>query len=415
MTTVLQGNLLYAPRLGELTARPRAFLVLEDGVVEGVYDALPECFRDVPVEDYGECLMIPSFVDLHLHAPQLPMLGMGMDLPLLDWLNTYTFKTEARFGDAEFARRVCRSLARSLVENGTTRAAVFSSRHTEATWILMEELEWAGVSGYVGKVNMDRNSGEVEETTESSLAETLRWLEGCDFPHVRPMLTPRFTSSCTDELMAFLGKLALERNLPVQSHLSENQGEVAWVKELHSDCGRYWETYDKFGLWKRGTLMAHCVYSDGAEQAAMAESGVWAVHCPTSNLNLCSGHAPVRSMLEEGVNVALGSDIAGGDTLSMPRVAVSAIQVSKVRNMTAGEPFLTVPEAFYLATTAGHRYFGDAPFETDKPLHALVVDDSSLPPPARDLTLEERLERVLYLFTPSLLREVYSEGQKRLQ
>src|SRR5699024_6401253 len=134
----------------------------------------------------------------------------------------------------------------------------------------------AGVTGYVGKVNMDRNSlpGVLEETTEQSMAETLRWLEACgDFRLVKPMLTPRFTPSCTDQLLAFLGKLSAERGLPVQSHLSENQAEVDWVRQLYPDCTQYWETYAKYGLWNNRTLMAHCVWSDQRERAAMKEAG----------------------------------------------------------------------------------------------------------------------------------------------
>ena len=208
---------------------------------------------------------------MHLHAPQYPMLGMGMDLPLLEWLNAYTFQTEERFADLDYARRVYRRLAEELIANGTTRVVMFSSRHADATLVLMEELERAGVCGCVGKVNMDRNSGVAQETTETSMAETLRWLDGCRFDHVKPILTPRFTPSCSDELMAFLGRLARERDLPVQSHLSENLDEVAWVRRLHPDCGRYWETYEKFGLWKEGTLMAHCV------TATRRSGGPWPV------------------------------------------------------------------------------------------------------------------------------------------
>ena len=135
---------------------------------------------------------------------------------------------EARFQDPDFARVVYRALAEDLISSGTTRVAMFSSRHTDATLILMEELERAGVTGLVGKVNMDRNGGAVQEGTEESLSETLRWLEHCRFEHVKPILTPRFTPSCTDGLMEALGRLAAERDLPVQSHLSENvsEGEI---------------------------------------------------------------------------------------------------------------------------------------------------------------------------------------------
>ena len=341
------------------------------------------------------------------------MLGMGMDLPLLDWLNAYTFRTEERFADADYARRVYRQLARELIRGGTTRVAMFSSRHTEATWVLMEELERAGVTGFVGKVNMDRNAGVAQETTEQSMAETLRWLDGCKWEHVKPMLTPRFTPACTDELMAWLGRLAEERGLPVQSHLSENGGEIAWVRELHPDCERYWETYEKYGLWKPGTLMAHCVHSDEREQAAMAAHGVTAVHCAASNVNLCSGTAPVRQLLDRGVSVALGSDIAGGDQLEMNRVVVMSIRASKLQQIQTGAPFLTVPEAFYLGSAAGHGVLGGGRgLETGRPLHAMVVDESAFPEPTRPLSLAERFERAVYLMTRRDIRAVYSEGRK---
>ncbi len=416
MTTILHGNLIHTPAFGKLETIPGGYLVLEDGVIQGVYRVLPEQYAACPAEDYGEGLIMPSFADLHLHAPQYPMLGMGMDLPLLDWLDTYTFRTEARFEDTAYARRVYRALARELIACGTTRVAMFSSRHTDATLVLMEELERAGVTGYVGKVNMDRNGGPVQETTEDSVAETLRWLEGCRFAHIKPILTPRFTPSCTNELMAELGKLALERGLPVQSHLSENDGEVAWVKELHPDCGQYWETYQKYGLWKSGALMAHCVHSGRREQEAMAEAGVWAVHCAASNVNLCSGTAPVRELLERGVHVALGSDIAGGDQLAMNKVVVMSIRASKIKRMETGAAFLTVPEAYYLGSAAGHLYFGGgAGFQAGHLLHAVVVDDSAMPEPTRELTLAERFERAVYLMDRRHIKAVYSEGIERLR
>ena len=413
MVTVLRGNIVHTPSFGKLETVPGGYLVLEDGVVKGIFPQLPEEYAGCPTEDWGDRLLLPSFADLHLHAPQYPMLGMGMDLPLLDWLNAYTFKTEARFEDTDYARRVYRSLAEELIANGTTRVAMFSSRHTDATLILMEELERAGVPGYVGTVNRDRNSGVAQETTEESLRETLRWLEGCRFQHIKPILTPRFTPSCTNELMAELGRLAAERNLPVQSHLSENAGEIAWVKELHPDREQYWETYEKYGLWKPGTLMAHCVHSDERERAAMAKAGVWAVHCAASNVNICSGTAPVRRMLEEGVSVALGSDIAGGDQLAMSQVVVTSIRASKVKAMETGEPFLTVPEAFYLGTAAGSRYFGGGEgFAPGYPLHAMVVDETAFPESARELTLAERFERAVYLMDKSSISAVYSEGRR---
>lgn len=412
MTTILRGNIIHAPELGKLAAVPRGYLVLEDGAVAGIYEKLPEHYTACPVVDYGECLLMQSFADLHLHAPQYPMLGMGMDLPLLDWLNAYTFRTEERFIDNAYARRVYRALAEDLISSGTTRVSVFGSRHTDATLILMEELERAGVSGYVGKVNMDRNSGVSQEETDASIRETLRWLDGCHFAHIKPILTPRFTPSCSDRLLEELGKLAAERELPVQSHLSENQREIAWVRELHPDCGQYWETYEKYGLWKKGTLMAHCVFSGEREQQAMADYGVTAVHCAASNVNLCSGTAPVRELLDRGVHVALGSDLAGGDQLAMNQVIVTSIRASKAKQMETGAPFLTVPEAYWLGSGAGHRYFGGGSgFVSGDLLHAVVVDDSGFPEPARELSLHERFERAIYLMDKRHIRAVYSEGR----
>ena len=413
--TILKGTIVSAPSLGKLDITEKGYLIAEEGTITGVFPVLPEQYAGAPVEDYGDALILQSLADLHLHAPQYPMLGMGMDLPLLDWLNAYTFPTEARFADPDYARDIYRRLARELMENGTTRVCMFSSLHREATLILMEELERAGVTGYVGKVNMDRNGiPALQEETEESKRETLLWLEACqDFQHVKPILTPRFTPSCTDGLMDFLGKLAAERGLPVQSHLSENTGEIQWVKELHPDCSQYWETYAKYGLWNDRTLMAHCVWSDERERAAMRAAGVTVVHCADSNQNICSGVAPVRRMLDEGLKVALGSDIAGGDHLNMFDVVAASVRASKARRMQDGweTDFLTVAEGWYLGTSAGAAFFGEQPgFAPGNSLHAIVLDDGDLPQP-HPLTPQERLERCVYRRQKNALRAVWSSGR----
>lgn len=414
--TILKGTVVSAPALGRLEITEGGFLVAEEGRIAGVFPVLPERYAGAAVEDWGDALILQSFADLHLHAPQYPMLGCGMDLPLLEWLDTYTFPAEARFADPEYARTVYRRLARELIENGTTRVCMFSSLHREATLILMEELERAGVTGYVGKVNMDRNGiPALQEGTEESKRETLRWLEECQgFRCVKPIVTPRFTPSCTDGLMEFLGELAQERGLPIQSHLSENTSEGAWVRELHPDCEQYWETYAKYGLWNDRTLMAHCVWSDERERRAMKDAGVTVVHCADSNQDLCSGVAPVRAMLDEGLKVALGSDIAGGDHLSMFDVTAAAIRASKARRILDGweTAHLTVPEAWYLGTSAGAAFFGERPgFAPGNALHAVVLDDSALPQP-HAMTAAERLERCVYRRQRDAVRAVWSEGRK---
>ena len=413
---ILKGNLVSVPALGKLEIVEHGCLVLhDDGSIQSVEKAVPQN-ADAEVIDYGDSLIMPSFVDMHLHAPQYPMLGMGMDLPLIDWLNTYTFKTEARFEDSDYARRIYKKLASDLITSGTTRVCMFSSLHTDATLILMEELEKAGVTGYVGKVNMDRNgSPELQETTEESKRETLRWLDECArFTAVKPILTPRFTPSCSDELMRWLGSLARKRGLYVQSHLSESMDEIAWVRELSPGCARYWETYDKFGLWKDHTLMAHCVHSDDEELRAMREHGVVAVHCADSNINIISGVCPVRHLLDAGVRVTLGSDIAGGAQLAMNKVVTMSIRASKMRRILDGwqGDFLSVEERYYLGTTAGHRYFGaGGGFAVGDKRHAIVVDDGDLPEPTRPLSVQERFERALYMMHRHNITAVYSDGR----
>ncbi len=340
---------------------------------------------------------------------------MGMDRPLLEWLNTYTFPLEAHFSDTSYAGKIYSALADKLIRNGTTRLCAFSSLHTDSTLILMEELEKRGITGYVGKVNMDRNGGKnLEETTEESERETLRWLDGCSsFRLIHPILTPRFTPSCTDALLSFLGNLAQERGLRVQSHLTENTAEIEWVKSLHPDCSEYWETYDKYGLLKENTLMAHCVHSSEREMDAIRERGAVVVHCPDSNLNLSSGTAEVKKMLKKGLRVTLGSDIAAGAEIRMYRTAASAIRSSKIRRM--GDSYrteaLTVSEAYYLASSSAHFYFGDRPgFAPGNRLHAVIVDDSSFPAFPEKLSLEERLERALYLMDESNIKAVWANG-----
>ena len=415
---IIKGHIVDTPDFGKLRITENGFLFLNNGKIEGVFNELPDMYAHAPVTDYENRLIMPSFADMHMHAPQFAMLGMGMDLPLLDWLNTYTFETEAAFKDPDYAREVYRALAKEMIDNGTTRVCAFSSLHRESTIVLMEEFEKAGMTGCIGKVNMDRNSGNVlTETTEESIRETAAWVEKTieKFEHVKPILTPRFTPTCTNELMAFLGRLAEEKNLPVQSHLSENTSEIAWVKELHPDCEQYWESYKKYGLFNERTVMAHCVHSDKRERNAMKENGVWVAHCPDSNINLVSGTAPVRKMVTEGVRVTLGSDIAGGALLAMNQVVTAAIRASKAKRIETGwtDDFLTVEEAFYLGTAAGSKFFGaGGGFAKGDELHAIVVDEADMPKPAKKLSVKERFERAVYLMTKRNIVAVYSASRR---
>ena len=412
---LIKGNIIQAISLKELITIENGGILLSDhGTIIDVYSCIPEDL-DCEVIDYGDKLIMQSFCDMHLHAPQFPMLGMGMDLPLLKWLDTYTYKTEANFSNIDYARLVYRKLASELIKNGTTRVCIFGSIHEESNLILMEELERAGVTGFVGKVNMDQNSSnELIETTEESLNQTIKFI--CDskkFSNVKPIITPRFTPTCSNELLMGLGNIARNNNLYIQSHLSENKNEIAWVKKLHPDCKLYWESYYKNGLWCNKTLMAHCVYSNSQERKAMKDYNVVCVHCPDSNINLSSGICPIRTFLDEGIWVVLGSDIAAGSQISMAENIRTAIKVSKLHNIDEKkDAFLSVKEAYYLATTSAQLYFdGGIGFEKGHKLHAIVVDDSNFCVVNRKLSLEERFERTIYNMNKEDIVSVFSEGR----
>lgn len=408
-TFALKGNVIYTPVCGRLEQKPKSYLVCEDGRVSGIYDTLPERYHGIPVEDHGEKLILPGLVDLHVHASQYAYRGLGMDMELLEWLEHNAFPEESRFSDVGYARRAYEIFTEQLRASATTRACIFATLHRPATLILMELLDHAGLPCFVGKVNMDRNSPDtLRETTAESISQTRRWLEESrDFSLVRPILTPRFTPSCTDELMDGLGMLQREFGVAMQSHLSENRSEIQWVSELCPGTRFYGESYARAGLFGGScpTVMAHCVWSGEEELALMKENGVFIAHCPQSNMNVSSGIAPVRTFLREGQKVGLGSDVAGGAHLSIFRAMTDAIQCSKLRwrLVDQGESALTLAEALYLATKGGGAFFGKVgSFEPGYEFDAIVMDDTDLPT-TRDCTLAERLERVVYL----------SDGQPR--
>ena len=195
-----------------------------------------------------------------------------------------------------------------------------------------------------------------------------------------------------------LGKLAATRHLPIQSHLSENKKEIAWVKELHPECKNYAEVYDRYGLLTDKTILAHCVHPTDEEVELLIRRGTYIAHCPESNINLTSGIAPITRLLDAGVHIGLGSDVAAGSQLSLFKAMMSALQVSKMRRyFYEGERALSVSEALYLGTKGGGSFFGDTgSFEKNFWFDAVVIDDSHFSVRA-DFSVEQRLERALYL------------------
>lgn len=417
---ILKGNICYSEDVRKLHTVEQGYLVCRSGKSAGVFKELPQQYGDYPLEDWGDMLIIPGLIDLHIHAPQFSFRGMGMDLELLEWLNTNTFPEEAKYADLDYAKRAYLIFAEAMKKSATTRACIFATIHGPATELLMELMNETGLKTMIGKVNMDRNSPEYlcESSAEQSERDTVKWLEdtGSEFENVKPILTPRFIPSCTDELMERLGRLQKKYGLPVQSHLSENQGEIDWVKQLCPNAGFYGEAYDRFGLFGGDvkTIMAHCVLSSEQEIRLLKERGVYIAHCPQSNTNLSSGIAPVRTYLDREMNVGLGTDVAGGSGESIFRAMVDAISVSKLRWRLKDESLkpLTVEEAFYLGTLGGGSFFGRVgSFLKGYEFDALILDDSSIPHP-QPLTIRERMERFIYLSDDRHIKGKYAGGKR---
>ena len=397
------------------------YLISESGLVKGVFEKVPPEYAQVSVSDYGECLIIPGLTDLHVHAPQYTFRAMGMDMELLEWLETNTFPEEAKYQDLEYARRAYRIFTDNLKRSATTRACIFGTIHRDATLLLMDQLEQSGLVTYVGKVNMDRNCPDYlrEESAEESGIQTVEWIKDVlhkKYQNTMPILTPRFTPSCSDELMENLKKIQMYYQIPVQSHLSENPGEIAWVKELCPWSEFYGDAYDRFGLFGADckTVMAHCVYSGKEEQQRMKENGVFIAHCPESNMNLSSGVAPVRTFLEEGLHVGIGSDVAGGSTENLFKAMALAIQASKLRwrMQDDGLKPLTLEEVFYIATKGGGEFFGNVgSFEPGFELDAVVLDDTRIVH-SQNLDVRARLERMIYLADEREVRAKYVRGRE---
>lgn len=402
---LLKGNICYSETKDRLSVTEQGYLICCEGISRGVYPVIPDEYQNLPVKDYGDCLIIPGMTDLHVHAPQYPFRGIGMDLELLDWLNTHTFPEESRYADPEYAEKAYRIFVEDLRKSASTRAVIFGTIHLPATEFLMKELDASGLVTYVGKVNMDQNcTDDLRETdAHASLESTAAWLRETSgkYPNTRPILTPRFAPTCSGDLLEGLGKLQKEYCLPVQSHLSENLSEIAWVQELFPWSSCYGNVYEHYGLFGGDvkTVMAHCVHSTDQEVELMKKNGVYVAHCPQSNINLSSGIAPIRRYLEAGIPTGLGTDIAGGANMSMFRCMADAIGVSKLywRLADQNRKPLTMEEAFFLATKGGGSFFGKAgSFEKGYEVDALVLDDTGIRT-TKELSTKERLERYIYL------------------
>lgn len=402
MSEAVKGNIIYTKDFGKYEVLKKGYIVYSNGLVDGVYKELPEKYKELNVKDYGDKLIIPGFVDIHLHGPQFPNLGLGLDKELMPWLETYTFPEERKYGDKDYAEKVYRRLVLELWKNGTTRSCIFASIHSRTTKLLMDIIAEAGLGAYVGKVNMDRNCPDfLREESNISLRETEDLLKeyGSKYERVKPIITPRFVPTCSFKLLSELGKLAEKYKAPVQSHLSENKGEIEYVKELHPEFKNYAAIYEAAGLLgNTPTIMAHCVLLEEEEEELLAAKGVYIAHSPNSNSNLASGIAPIRRLLKKGIPIGLASDISGGHSLSMGSVIVEGAQASNLKWLESDktETPLSTAELFYLATKGSGSFFGKVgSFEKGYDFDALVIDDSEINN-LKKMEVEERLQKFIY-------------------
>ena len=336
-----------------------SYVYHEDGYVAVDTDRIVGVgdFKDMPRDSSAliqlgrDAMIVPGFVDTHLHAPQLEMIG-SYGGHLLEWLNRYTFPTEAKFRDPQHAAQIAAAFFDELLRNGTLCALIFSTIHAEATEIFFAEAERRGFRGIIGKTMMDRNAPpELLENPRDSYDQSRALLQKW---HKRGLLryaiTPRFAPTSTPELLEAAGQL--KREFPdayVHTHISENKNEVLWVQQLFDEA-EYADVYDRYGLLDERAVLAHGVWLTAEELDLLARRKARIAHCPNSNLFLGSGLFRLHHTLDAGVGVGLGTDIGAGTTPSMFTAMADAYKVQQVQGVSLS-PF----HLWYLATLGGAR------------------------------------------------------------
>ena len=413
---LFHGSIVYSKDRTSLAVHEDSWLGVENGAVAGLWPRLPEACAGAPVTELGQGVLIPAFSDLHVHAPQYLNRGLEMDLLLQDWLEQCTFPMEARFADLDFAKLVYDAFLRGMVDNGTLHACVFGSIHRPATGYLLERMDQLGMKGFVGKVNMDRNaSADLVETAEGSLRETEAFLEAyAHNKHTRPILTPRFAPTCTEELISGLGKLGKKYGVGVQTHLVESRWEAKTARALFPDRSCDTEIYEVAGLMDNGPVVgAHFIFPTEADVDILQRHGGFAVHCPDATTSIIAGIMETGALLDRGVNIGLGSDVSGGHHVGVYTQAGRSVQLSKLKQFyePAGNRKLSFPEAFFLATRQGGALFGKVgAFEPGYAFDALVID--GLHDDARALSPAQVAERFCYIGTPANITARYLDGRK---
>jgi len=379
---------VFTPVADPFTAEiAKSYVYHEDGFVAVDGDRIVGAgdFKDMPRDSSAltqlgrNALIVPGFVDTHLHAPQLEMIG-SYGGHLLEWLNRYTFPTEAKFRDPKHAAQIAEAFFDELLRNGTLCALIFSTIHAEATEIFFAEAERRGFRGIIGKTMMDRNAPpelleNVRDSYDQSRAILQKW-------HNRGLLryaiTPRFAPTSTPELLEAAGQLKSEfPDAYVHTHISENTNEVTWVQQLFPEA-EYADVYDRYGLLDERTVLAHGVWLTEEELDLLARRKARIAHCPNSNLFLGSGLFRLHRTLDAGVGVGLGTDIGAGTTPSMFTAMADAYKVQQVQGVSLS-PF----HLWYLATLGGARALSleneSGSIEAGKSADFLVLDLHATP------------------------------------
>jgi guanine deaminase len=403
-----------------LRADADAGLLVVDGVIveRGPYAAVRHDHPDEPVVDLRSGLLLPGFVDTHVHYPQMRAIG-ALGMPLLEWLDRCALPEEARLADAAYAREVAGEFVASLADSGTTTALVFGSHFAPAVDLLFEQATERGLRITCGLVVGDRMLRPELHTTPQRAYSEARELAGRwhDNGRTRYAVTPRFSLSCTDELLASCAAVQDDTDgCLLTSHINENPAEIAKVRELFG-CG-YLESYDRHGLVGPSSVFAHNVHPTDAELTLMAAKGASIAHCPTSNAALGSGLFPLDRHLASGVRVALGCDVGAGTGFCLFKEGLQAYFMQRLRG-PEGVP-LTSAHLLYLATAAGAGALGLGDEIGDlgagRRFDAIWLD----PPAGSPLEIglrhadgpSDALAKVFALATPHDVRGVWVEGER---
>ncbi len=307
---------------------------------------------DVPVTDYSGHLIVPGFVDTHIHFPQTDAIASYGE-QLLDWLERYIYPAEREFENGEHAAEVAEFFLRELLRNGTTTAMVMATVHKQCADAVFAAAARRGMRVIAGRTMMDRNCpAYLRDTADASYAESRELIETW---HGRDRLafavTPRFAPSCSPRQLERAGELLGEfEDVYLQTHVAENADEVAWVARLFPDSRSYLDVYDRFGLLRERAVLAHCIHLDDADRARLAATGAAAAFCPTSNLFLGSGLFDLERADAHAMRVGMGTDVGAGTSFGMLQTLAEAYKVVQLQGQS-----LSPYRALYLATLGGAR------------------------------------------------------------